>query len=155
MKNAFLTITLAIAAHLAFAQTHFSAYSETTGKGLKTGIMTGHVFELVYPGYATYDFAVGGFFQHEIPNAIANENAIASVREKVLYGAYAELMFNSSNRFSMAFNLRTGIQNGEGFVIAPMIKTRYEFLPKAHVELGISSRNVVSPTLSYGISFQF
>lgn len=149
------TITLFIlASALAFGQQYtLETYQETTNKGIKQGMAAGWVFTVDNYGYQPYKITLGGFYQHAVLTSQTSEQRL--MMEKVFTGMYVESQLMNHKKFDLWFNARVGLQNGENFLITPMMKAKYALVKNLELTAGVGARGFKNPTLAYGASFSF
>lgn len=110
-----------------------SSYIEKTIIGPKVGTAIGYEF--------IDHVEVGGFYQKAI-NTSNNEETRSRWFEKEFYGAYlAYPVFDDFNT-TVKLNIRTGVSNGENFLITPSILANYNLFEKISVGGGIGVRTL-------------
>lgn len=140
-----LTTLLILTALATQAQhTQVTTYIERTVVGPKVGTSIGYEFrDLV---------EVGGFYQKAISTATGNEPYGYSF-EKEFYGAYFSYpLMADIHHTTLKLNVRTGVTNGQNFLITPSVLANYHPIKNLSVGAGVGVR-VLRPTLQASIKF--
>lgn len=135
MKNPitkFLVLVLSFIATVANAQSpQVSTYFEKTSVGPKIGFSAGYQFiDLI---------EVGAFYQKAV-NSTEVEETRRQYYEKEFYGAYFAYPIIDHCKTSLKFNLRTGVTNGENFLITPSLLANYHLLQRVSIGGGMGVR---------------
>lgn len=138
-------ILLLVGASLAQSQgLQAKTYLEHTHVSPKFGTSIGYVF--------SDHIEVGGFFQRA--SEIAEpETGRPLQSENEFYGAYFAYPLVAGEHAAIKFNVRTGVSNGENFVITPSIMTSYHPLKNLAIGGGIGVR-AFRPTYMATISLR-
>lgn len=130
--TSFLTLVLLLAAnHLSAQSLQTSTYVEQTKVSPKLGTSIGYQF--------SDEIEVGAFFQRateqkqpELGRPLTSENEF--------YGAYFAYPVFSRRLANIKFNVRTGVSNGENFVITPSLLANFKPLKNINIGGGIGTR---------------
>ena len=95
---------------------------------------------------------VGGFFQKAVEGT-APEGATPWNYEKEFYGAYFTYPVVSGYFVDLGFNVRTGVSNGENFVITPSILTSIAPIQQIKIGAGLGVR-AMRPTVQGKITIR-
>ena len=95
---------------------------------------------------------VGGFFQKAVEGT-APEGATPWNYEKEFYGAYFTYPVVSGYFVDLGFNVRTGVSNGENFVITPSILTSIAPIQQIKIGAGLGVR-AMRPTVQGTITIR-
>lgn len=107
------------------------SYMERTSAGPKVGTAIGFNF--------TNQMEIGGFYQRAVEMAEA-EAGRPLIAENKFYGAYFGYPLLSGERTLIKLNVRTGVSNGENFLITPSILTTYKLFNTLKIGTGIGVR---------------
>lgn len=149
MKKLFLILPVFLLTCTVFAQQFVtSTYVERTSVSPKTGVSIGTVNR--------YGMEFGGFYQESklIESTLMSERsleALPRMYEQVFYGAYFACPLLYSRISEVRLNIRTGVVNGESFVITPSVLGRYKFNQTLSVGAGVGVR-AFRPTFQTKIS---
>ncbi|WP_425390701.1 hypothetical protein [Ekhidna sp.] len=126
-------------------------YVEKTHMSPKTGTAIG--FE------NQYQWEYGAFFQEtslveSFMMSEADKAALPRHYEKEFYGLYFAVPVMLREQFVVKANVRTGVSNGENFVITPSLLADYKLAEHIRVGMGLGSR-AFRPTLQGSLSFVF
>jgi hypothetical protein len=125
-------IFLAITA-IATAQTiEASTYVERTHISPKMGTTVGWIFD--------NQIEVGGFYQQSTVELKA-ESGRPLRYENELYGAYMAYPLVGNQRANVKLNVRTGVSNGENFVITPSFQGNYQAAKMVTLGAGVGVRS--------------
>lgn len=143
MKTTLLTTILFIIALASFAQkVQVRSYVERTHISPKLGTSV---------GICTQDnIEIGGFYQHAMDELFSEEQNSKRM-ERQFYGVYFGYPMMSYRRMDVKFNLRTGVSNGENFVITPSVLGAFRPVPAINLGAGVGVR-AFRPTLMGSIS---
>lgn len=154
MKTLITIAIFIITTTLTFAQNQtVESYMETTNMGVKHGVAAGWVFTVDNYGYNPYKITLGAFYQYKALTIAAPE--VRQQVEKVFTGIYLEGQVMNKKRIDLWVNTRVGVQNGENFLISPMVKAKYQVVKNFELIGGIGTRGFRNPTLAYGAAFNF
>lgn len=153
MKKLFIT-TLVFAAVLGTVSAQkliVKTYVEKTHMSPKTGTAIG--FE------NRYLWEYGAFFQEaslmeSFLMSEAAKEALPRHYEKEFAGIYFAVPVMSREHFTVKANVRTGVSNGENFVITPSLLADYKLAEHIRLGMGVGSR-AFRPTLQGSLSFVF
>ena len=153
MKKAFLFISMLVLLLVTSQAQRFQItnYVEKTHTGSpQAGIAVG-----VSNGY---DWEYGAFYQESsIVESLMSEKRksdLPLVYEREFYGLYFAAPFYYLGMFQLKFNIRTGISNGENFIITPSLLT--DFKPTKNIRLGAGiGTRLLKPTLQGSFSILF
>lgn len=138
MKTLIITLLLSLTVLMSQAQSiQTSTYLERTHFSPKMGTSLGFEFE--------NQFEAGGFYQKAVDNNLAQEGSPAIIEEEFL-GAYIACPLMMRRTTSLKINIRTGVSNGENFVITPSILAKYQPIPQISFGGGFGVR-AFRPTL--------
>lgn len=108
-----------------------SSYFERTTVGPKVGTSIGYEFiDLI---------EVGGFYQKAINGAEGKETH-GKWFEKEFYGAYFSYPVFDDFNTTVKLNVRTGVSNGENFLITPSLLANYHVFKRFSLGGGIGAR---------------
>lgn len=143
MKKVILTIAsiLALAAGSQAQTLQTSTYVEKTHYSPKVGTSVGYQF--------TNKFELGGFYQKAVEDQLAE--AQPRIIEEEFYGAFVACPIWDSRAASLKFNIRTGVSNGENFVITPSVMAKSSPIPQVSIGGGVGIR-AFRPTLMATVS---
>ncbi len=120
------------------------SYVEQTIVGPKVGTSVGF---MVMSG-----IEVGGFYQKAVDGA-APEGANKWNFEEQFYGAFFTYPVVNKRTFDLGFNVRTGVSNGENFVITPSLLASISPIRSVKIGAGVGIRGL-RPTLQGSIAFR-
>ena len=145
MKTIFTTFALVVFTTFAFGQDlSLRSYIEQTEVGPKVGSAL---------GYNTKSgIEVGGFFQKAV-DGMSPEGATPWNYEKEFYGAYFTYPVVDGYFFDLGFNVRTGVSNGENFIITPSLLTSVSPIKQVKVGAGLGVR-AMRPTVQGTITIR-
>lgn len=115
-------------------QLEASTYLEQTHVSPKVGTAIGYQFG------GTYSFEVGGFYQRSTVELKA-EAGRPLKSENEFYGAFFAYPLLDKKITSIKFNVRTGVSNGENFVITPSLLADLKPLKNVSFGGGIGIRS--------------
>ncbi len=146
----FLIPALVLTLTTAFGQAlNVSTYMEQTRISPKLGATVGVKWTGSYAYYnRPFSFELGGFYQ-ECTMPEEGETATTEV-ENNFAGVYFETPLIYMRAFTLDLNVRTGLQNGEYFLITPAAKARYAFGDNLSVGAGVGSRSF-QPTMMFDV----
>jgi len=151
MKKLSVIIGMFFTTGVAFGQSFMtSAYVETTSVGPKSGVAIGAV--------NSYGFEYGGFYQDAktLDFVFASEtkgSQLPRIYERVFFGAYVAAPIYSGSAVDLKLNIRTGVANGEVFVITPSLKGSYQVSRLFSIDAGVGVR-AFRPTIQTGFSIR-
>ncbi|MFY0608405.1 MAG: hypothetical protein JXR10_16925 [Cyclobacteriaceae bacterium] len=138
-----ITIILAITTSVLQAQQLTAkSYLEQTYVGPKLGTAIGLMFPC--------NIEVGGFYQ-ESTTAFGEAETLPWLKERQFAGAFMNYPIMQKEFLGLSFNIRTGVSNGENFLITPTVLGYIMPLPRVKVSGGLGVR-AFSPTLQGGIT---
>lgn len=134
-----LTLTIATLISLsAYTQgLTFRSYVEKTSIGNKFGSAVGYVFRT--------GVEVGGFYQEAARFLNTNEQT-SIYYEKQFAGLYVNYPLQQWQKAGVDLNIRTGVSNGENFVITPSVLGHYQIMRYFKLGAGLGVR-AFRPTL--------
>lgn len=138
-----LSFTVAMLTGLALSGQSFqtSAYFESTHIGPKLGTTVGYAFDS--------RIEVGGFYQNATGDVPQREDGY-KINEEEFYGAYFNYPVAGNETVNLKFNVRTGVTNGENFIITPSLLASYQPFKILSVGTGAGVRNF-RPTLQASV----
>lgn len=151
MKNLLLTLSLAAVLGTASAQQFIlKTYVEKTKIGMKSGTAFGIENR--------YGWEYGGYYQESslMESLLSNEEKAVLPRfyEREFYGMYFSAPLLDSKYVILKAHVRTGVSNGENFVITPSILADYS--PSRHIRFGVGiGSRAFRPTLQGSLSILF
>ncbi len=119
-----------------------SSYIEQTHISPKLGYSIGYQFGDTH-------IEVGVFNQNAMTSN-ASESGTIDRQEKNFAGVYMNYPMLEKDALSLSFKIRTGVSNGENFVITPAINGNYKLFKKIMITGGLGVR-AFRPTLISGI----
>lgn len=119
-----------------------SSYVEQTKVSPKLGYSIGYKF-------ADTHIEVGAFQQNSMTTR-SSETGSSMDYEKSFTGVYMNYPITANNTFSLNFKIRTGVSNGENFVITPAFNGDYKLFKKIQLTGGLGVR-AFRPTVMSGI----
>ena len=126
-----------------------STYAERTHIGPKAGTGLGVEFRNL--------MSVGLFYQESeaMMNFLGKEepNDMSIDYEKQFYGVYYSLPLSHRDAFDLDFKIRTGVSNGENFVITPSIHSSLTIAHVIQLQGGIGMRSF-RPTVMTGVNIK-
>jgi hypothetical protein len=138
-----LAIVAIFAIHIASAQQVItSSYVEYSHVSSKLGYSVGYQFGDTH-------IEVGAFQQNSMNNPSTEVGAPADYEQKFA-GVYMNYPIVQGNALSLSFKIRTGVSNGENFVITPAVNGDYKLYKKVQITGGLGVR-AFRPTLVSGI----
>jgi hypothetical protein len=145
MKTILLSTALFLVAfHVATAQQLTAkAYVEKTNLNLKNGMGVGFNF--------ANDAEVGGFYQESAGFGNMEQQPLSTFVEQEFYGIYGAYPLMNRRVVDVKYQVRTGVSNGQNFVITSSILTDVMVMNRIKVGAGVGSRNF-RPTLQSSIS---
>jgi hypothetical protein len=114
-----------------------STYIERTVVSPKLGTSIGYVFD--------NNFEVGGFYQQSA-EGISSEQPKPFLYEKEMYGAFVACPLVASRKANLKLNIRTGVSNGENFVITPSFQGNFQAARMVTLGAGVGVR-ALRPTM--------
>ena len=145
MKNILITIALIIISLATYGQSlSLSSYVEQTQIGPKLGTSIGFNTNI--------DIEVGGFYQKAV-EVTGTEGMRPWKIEQEFYGAYFNYPITKGEHLGLKFNVRTGVSNGENFVITPSLLGSLSPVKAIKIGAGLGVR-ALRPTLMGSISIQ-
>ncbi len=150
-KNLLFSVVLIVALGTASAQDVIvKTYVEKTRVGVKSGTSVGME--------NSYGWEYGGFYQESslLESLMSEEQKALLPRnyEKTFYGAYFAAPVMESEFVVLKAHIRTGISNGENFVITPSLLADYKISSIARFGFGLGSR-AFQPTMQASFSILF
>lgn len=153
MKKPLLT-TLVFAAILGTAcaqKLTVRTYVEKTKMSPKSGTAVG--FE------NNYQWEYGAFYQETslMESLMMNQEekkALPRQYEREFYGVYFEAPMWSKESLVVKMNVRTGVSNGQNFVITPSVLADYKLGEHLRVGMGVGTR-AFQPTLQASVAIAF
>jgi hypothetical protein len=147
MKKVFVSyLVLAGVLGTANAQLTVRSYAEKTHISMKTGVALGYELE------NAVEF--GGFFQDaSIFNRGNLESDMPSYFEREFWGVFAAYPFYNSQKFDVKYQVRTGVTNGENFLITSSLLADFSPIRSVKFGAGIGSRNF-QPTLQTSVTIK-
>lgn len=136
MKKFIVAVILIIALNVDSLgqQLQASTYMEQTHISPKLGVAIGYRFE------GTHSFEVGGFYQRSTVETKA-EAGRPLKSENEFYGAFFAYPLVNKRLTVVNFNIRTGVSNGENFVITPSLLADLKPLKNINFGGGIGIRS--------------
>lgn len=131
-SSIFTTIVLFVAAHLNAQHVQTTTYIEQTHISPKLGTSVGYSF--------ADHIEVGAFFQRATEQQEAEPGRLLK-SENEFYGAYFAYPVFSRRMADIKFNVRTGVTNGENFVITPSLMATFKPLKNINIGGGIGTRS--------------
>ncbi|MEM9895365.1 MAG: hypothetical protein AAF789_03270 [Bacteroidota bacterium] len=128
-------------------QLKITKYIERTHISPKIGTAIGFVNQ--------YGWEYGAFYQEAsiLESTMSEERRSQLPRfyEREFYGAYFSAPLLYSGNLKLKMNVRTGVSNGENFVITPSLLSDYKVTRRITIGAGVGSR-AFRPTLQGSIS---
>ncbi len=121
-----------------------NSYLERTIVGPKLGTAIGY--------HVKSGIEVGGFYQEAVQGTVTETDRPWRY-ERQFYGAFFTYPVVSRNFFNLGFNVRTGISNGENFVITPSLLSSISPIKPIRLGIGIGAR-ALRPTLQGSITIR-
>ena len=149
MKKLASILVTSLVATLALGQSFIaSTYVEKTSVSPKTGFSIGIEND--------YNIGYGAFYQESKLAEAAfmsqdERNNLPKRYEKVFYGLYLSVPVADYYRGSLVANIRTGVANGESFIITPSLLANYELTNTLSIGGGLGVRSF-APTFQTSIS---
>jgi hypothetical protein len=110
------------------------AYMEKTNMGLKNGLAIGFTF--------LSDAEAGGFFQKSAAfGSIQEQNVLSRFVEREFYGIYGAYPLLNRRVIDIKYQVRTGISNGENFIITSSILADAAVMNHVKIGGGVGMRN--------------
>ncbi len=145
MKTSTITFAILLVSTVAFSQNlSVSSYMERTVVGSKVGTSVG------YSSKSGIEY--GGFYQRAVDGATP-EGATKWNFEQQFYGAFFTYPVISGNFFNLGFNVRTGVSNGENFVITPSLLSSISPIKSIKLGAGIGVR-ALRPTIQARVTIR-
>ncbi len=134
-----------------FAQVIFRTYVEKTQISPKVGVSIG--FE------NQFQWEYGAFFQEtslmeSLMMSEVDKEALPQYYEKRFVGLYVAVPIVFRKSYVVKANIRTGVTNGENFIITPSVLADYKLARHIRVGVGMGLRNL-RPTLQSSVAFSF
>ncbi len=143
MKNILITIAATLITLTTYGQSlRLNSYIEQTNLGPKLGTSEGFNTNI--------DIEVGGFYQKAV-EVTGAEGVRPWTIEKEFYGAYFNYPITRGEHVGLKFNVRTGVSNGENFVITPSLLGTLSPAKAIKIGAGLGVR-ALRPTLMGSIS---
>jgi len=122
----FLTIFILFIGLSSFSQSfEATTYIEQTHIGPKLGTAIGYTFKS--------DMELGGFYQNAAGTNVRSESSYQTY-EKEFYGMYVNYPLTGNDKIDLKFNIRTGVTNGQNFLITPSLLTNFK--PSKFISFG-------------------
>ncbi|WP_421875256.1 hypothetical protein [Marinoscillum sp.] len=145
MKNLITLILFSLVTTATWGQDLLvNSYVEQTNVGPKVGTSIGVG--------TNFKFEFGGFYQKAV-DVNAPETTPSWTIEQEFYGAYFNYAIAESNHFGLQFNVRTGVSNGQNFVITPSLLGSVSPIKTVKLGAGLGVR-AFQPTLMGSISIR-
>lgn len=139
----FTTILLLFAPSIVSSQSFkASTYMEQTHISPKLGTTVGYSFDS--------QIEIGGFYQSASTGQSRNSESTSREQEEEFFGAYFSYPVATGEKTGLQFNIRTGVVNGENFLITPSLLGNYRIMKTVSVGAGVGIRTF-RPTLQAGI----
>ncbi len=119
-----------------------TSYVEKTFMNPKLGTSVGYEFNNI--------LEVGGFYQHISQQPIASDQS-RIITEEEFCGLYFAYPLVTSRYTNLKLNVRSGVSNGENFVITPSLLANFKPIPIINIGGGLGIRSF-RPTLIASLS---
>ncbi len=119
-----------------------STYMEQTHVSPKLGTTIGYSFDS--------QIEIGGFYQNASSDLSKNSESTSLEQEEEFYGAYFSYPVVDRAKTGLQFNIRTGVVNGQNFLITPSLLGNYKIMNNISVGAGVGIRTF-RPTLQASI----
>lgn len=145
MKSLFTTLAILVIIGVSSAQNiAVGSYIEQTQVGPKIGTSIGF--------NTSMNVEFGGFYQKAVEQ-VAPEGVRPWTYEREFYGAYFNYPIVEGNITALKFNVRTGVTNGENFLITPSLLGSISPVKAVKIGAGLGMR-AFRPTLRGSISIK-
>lgn len=134
-------ITFLLTVSLSAQNFQAGTYIERTHISPKMGTSIGYSFDS--------KIEVGGFYQSATAEVPTREDGMR-IYEEQFYGAFINYPIAGNQKANLKFNIRTGVTNGENFLITPSILGNYQILHRIMIGTGVGIRTF-RPTLQASI----
>lgn len=137
-KLTLLIVAVGIGILAAKAQSlNAATYVEQTHISAKVGTAFGYTF--------SSNIELGGFYQ-QAAQPVQREYGRPLMEEEEFYGVFFAYPIIGSDKANLKMNVRTGVSNGENFVITPGVVANYSPFKKITLSSGVGTR-AFRPTL--------
>ncbi len=120
-------------------QLSVETYYERTLISPKTGTALGYTFR---------GKLCAGVFYQEHSQMFYGEREMTSQIEDEFYGFYMSGPVTEWRRASLILKARTGIANGENFMISPSVHADFAVLKRVHIGTGIAMRSILPSVMT-------
>jgi len=118
-------------------------YVEKTSVNLKNGFAAGFNF--------MNDAEVGGFYQESAGFGNDPEQVLTRLHEEEFYGIFGAYPLMNRRVLDVKFQVRTGVSNGQNFVITSSVLTDVTLMKRVKIGAGVGARGF-RPTLQSALT---